>query len=293
MKAFLKKLIFYGFITFVTINLISWLSLYSLKNSSFYKPQFLKNEVVENQFDYIVIGSSLGLTGIDTKIIDSIQKTKGINLSMDGTFLSSNYLMLQHFYALNKKTKICILAVNPYDIANAKPKLNLNDYRFLPFVNEDYVYNYYKKLENNHFKILTNSNYFPFLGVSFYNSELFFPSILVALSPKLHNRFDQKGNYAYIGSTNLPIKKKLNTILKWKNPYIEKIQKLCDSNQTKLLVYIAPKFKTTVFNTNKKFQLINYSDAILDTKMFYDTIHINNFGRKLVSEKFAKELKMK
>jgi hypothetical protein len=293
MKHFLKKIFIYGFLVFVAINLIAWLSLSSLQNSSFYKPSYLKYEIKEENFDYIVIGSSVGLTGLDTKLIDSIQKTKGINLSMDGTFLNSNHLMLQHFFALNKKTNYCILAVNPNDIANSKPKLNLNDYRFLPFINEDYVFEYYNKMENDNFKILSNSKYFPFLGVSLYNSELFYPSLLVAIHPKTHNRFDDNGNYAYVGNTVLEDKKIKKIIINWNNPYVEKIKNLCLKNKTKLIIYLAPKYKTEVENQNKKYEIINFTSEIVDSKMFYDSIHINESGRRQVSEKIAKTLIMK
>ena len=151
MKKFVVKLFLYSTIAIFFFNAIAVLSLYCLKNSSFYKPQFLYHEVNEPKFDYIIIGSSIGLTGLDTQLIDSICNKKGLNLCIDDTSLSSNYLMLQHYYAQNKKVDYCIVAVSSWDLANKNPAISNNDYRFLPFVNRNYVYQYYKGLEKGFF----------------------------------------------------------------------------------------------------------------------------------------------
>ena len=68
-----------------------------------YKNQFVKNGVKETEFDYVVLGSSTGLTTLDTKLIDEKMYTSGLNISMDDTSLSSHYLMLQYFLSLGKK----------------------------------------------------------------------------------------------------------------------------------------------------------------------------------------------
>jgi hypothetical protein len=60
-----------------------------------------------------------------------------------------------------------------------------------------------------------------------------------------------------------------------------------------LIIYLAPKYKTQVENQNKKYEIINFASEIVDSKMFYDSIHINESGRRQVSEKIAKTLIMK
>ena len=83
MKQFLKSIGLYGLISFLFFNGIAFLCLFFLSKSSFYKPSFVKNGVVNNSFDYVVLGSSTGLTTLDTKLIDSVTGMKGLNISMD------------------------------------------------------------------------------------------------------------------------------------------------------------------------------------------------------------------
>lgn len=289
MRLFIKKLCIYGIVFFLFFNCIALFSLFVLGRSSFYKPQFVKNTIKENSFDYVVLGSSTGLTTLDTKLIDSITNKSGLNISMDDSALNSQYLMLQYFYKLNKKTKKLVLAVTPWDLKNANPKLNNNDYRFLTFVNDDFVYDYYKNFEKGFFKPLTFSKFCPIIGVSYYNTEIFFPSIIALVKPKFRNKFDDKGNFSY-PKTGKPLKLNKDTYeLIIKNPYYFKIKKFCNDNNIELITYISPIFKTKVFT--KEIDIINHSNIIDDEKLFYDDIHVNKNGRKLCSELFSSYIK--
>ncbi|WP_395052165.1 hypothetical protein [Flavobacterium sp.] len=290
MKKFLLHIFKYGLLVFILLNAIAWCSLYFLRNSSFYKPQFLSHEVKDINFDYIVIGSSIGLTTLNTALIDSLTNKKGINLSIDDTAISSNYLMLNHFYKQGKKSNYCILSISNWDLANKNPVLNDNDYRFLPFVSQDYVFNYFKNLEQGYFKPLTFSHYFPAIGVCYYNTEIFYPSIVSAIKPNKRNRFDEKGNYFYPEMGTIQPKKWSSITLSWKNPYIEKIQKLCNENNSTLIIYQAPIFNTKIINKNKRYNFVNNANVIKKDTYFFDEIHLNQYGRKKASTIFAKEL---
>ncbi|MGL2966833.1 hypothetical protein [Flavobacterium sp. XGLA_31] len=289
MKKFLLKIALYTLALLLFFNAVAWCSLYFLRNSSFYKPEFLTHEVKENQFDYIIIGSSIGLTSLNTVQIDSTLKTTGLNLSIDDTSINSNYLMLEHFYHQNKKAAYCILAVNYWDLANEKPTLSDNDYRFLPFVNEAYVFDYYSELETGYFKPLTWSHYMPFVGVGYYNTEVFYSSVLAAVHPEKRNRFDAKGNYSYPNNGEVKSKNKTMTTLEWKNPFIKRIQQLCDKNHTQLIIYQAPNFSVSIKNNQANFVLINHSDLITKPNLFYDELHLNEGGRKLATQAFAND----
>ncbi|HLP63697.1 hypothetical protein [Flavobacterium sp.] len=287
MKKFLLHILKYGLILFILINAIAWLNLYFLRNSSFYKPSFLTHEVKQTQFDYVVIGSSIGLTTLDTKLIDSLTNKKGINLSIDDTAISSNYLMLNHFFKQGKKTQFCVLALSHWDLAIEHPVLNDNDYRFLPFVSNDYVSDYYQNCEEGYFKPLMLSQYIPAIGVCYYNTEVFYPSLIAAIRPNKKNRFDENGNYFYPETAEVPEKQIESIALNWKNPYVQKISDLCKENNTRLIIYQAPIYKTNVVNTNSSYPFINHASALKDKLYFYDNIHVNYLGRKAASALFA------
>lgn len=293
MKKFLTKITFYTFFILLIGNATAYLSLYVLGKSQLYKNQFVKNGVAATQFDYVVLGSSTGLTTLDTKLIDEKIHTSGLNISMDDTSLSSHYLMLQFFLSLGKKTKQLVLCVTPDDLQNPINKLNNNDYRFLTEVQDSLVYNYYNRLEDKGLKVLTYSKFFPILGISYYNNELFYPSFYAFLKPNKRNRFDDKGNYTYPQIiNNLSEVGFASSKTNYVNPSFLKIQKLCQQKGIELIVYQSPIYRTNVvFPTTNEFKIINHS-KILPEDLFYDNIHVNSKGRTFCTLAFCEEMKL-
>jgi len=292
MKKFLTKIAIYTFFILLIGNGIAFLSLYVLGKSQLYKNQFVKNGVKETNFDYVVLGSSTGLTTLDTKLIDKTLSTSGLNISMDDTSLSSHYLMLQYFLSLGKTTNQLILCVTPGDLQNPINELNNNDYRFLTEVQDTLVYNYYNRMEQEGLKVLTYSKFLPILGVSYYNNELFYPSLYAFLKPNKRNRFDDKGNYTYPQIANNIKKGSVATSkTSYKNPSFLKIKKLCQQKGIDLIVYQSPIHRTNVvFPPTDEFKIMNHS-SILPEELFYDNIHVNSKGRTFCTLAFCEEFK--
>lgn len=294
MNDFLKKLLVYGFVFLLVSNLIAFASLYFLGKSSFYKSQFLENEVKEKTFDYIVLGSSTGLTTLNTNIIDSVAGTKGINLSIDDTALNSHYLMLEHFYSLGKKTKYCILDVNYWNLQDAHPTLNDNDYRFVTHILKDYTYDYYNDLETNKVKVLAWSRYFPLLAIGYYNTELFYPSLLTIVKPRKKNRFDNKGNYTYPSrGKKMKLIEKKEMQVSIQNPYFNRIVELCKKNNTYLILHQSPIIDKKVFlEDSNNYKYINHSILELSEDSYYDKIHVTQKGNSICSISLGNQLKL-
>jgi hypothetical protein len=287
MKRFLIKIGIYGFVIFIVLNLISFMCLFFLANSTFYKQQFIKNGINQVSFDYVILGSSTGLTTLDTKQIDSITNKKGLNISMDDSALSSQYLMLQHFYNCGKKTNSLILCVMPGDLETINPKVNGNDNRFIPFIRNDYVYNYFRGIDGENKNVYLLSNYFPLVGLSYFNTELFYPSLVSIFNPSARNRFDDKGNYSYpIDNSNKKFKNAENLIrtIEYKNPYLNKVINFCNENNIKLTLYQSPIYNTKIIFP-KTVNIINHSDFLTNPDCFYDRIHVNTKGRELCTKK--------
>lgn len=293
MRKFLKYIGLLLLVFFGVATLISLGCLYTLRNSSFYKPPFLANAVPQTEFDYIVLGSSVGLTTLDTKLMDSINHTTGINLSMDDTGMSSQFLMLQHFLAEGKKTKYCILAPGIAALENKTVNFGDNDYRFLMFVNRDYVYDYYKNASSISCAAQAGmmTKWLPFIGLSYYNTEVFYPSLNAMLKPTQRNRFDEKGNYSYPKRKNKFKEKPLRILeMDFEHPYLEKIEALCKANDIQLIYYFAPTRAAQVTYSDPGFPVINHSQVLKDDSLFYDDIHVNYIGREKVSTLFAEFL---
>lgn len=289
MSEFLKKIVIYGLASFIVLNLIAFLSLYFLGKSCFYKQQFVQNGVKETNFDYIVLGSSTGLTTLDTKLIDSISGKSGLNISIDDSGLSSHYLMLQQFYEIGKKTDMLVLCVIPSDLENNNPQINTNDYRFLPSLWDENVHLFFKELKGKDKWIYSSSRYVPLVGVSYFNSELFFPGVLSLFQPKKRNLFDDKGNYSYpiptIKTENLDFTSQ-NKNISLHNPYLYKIIEFCKNNHIKLLLYQSPISQVNAIYPDK-IKVLNHSSLLNSEGLFFDAIHVNKKGRKICSEQFA------
>jgi hypothetical protein len=294
MKKFITNTIIHFAILFVLANIISFISLKVLRNSDFYKPSFLVNSFNQDEkFDYIILGSSRGLTTLNSNQIDDSLKTYGINLSMDDTGVGSHYLMLEHFLKMGFKTDIVILNVDPWNTKIAHPIIKSNDHRFLPFIDMGYVQDYYSKLEKG-LTVLSSANYFPLLSVAYYNLEIFFPSIYVLDNRQKRNHFDKKGNFSYPNTYKELQKgeKRKTTKLRFINPYLEKIEHLCDINNITLIYYVAPMFKTKLSNVNYPNKIIiDHSKSISAPALFYDNKHVNKIGRKIITALFITKLK--
>ena len=290
MKLFLKK---FGILTLsfaLVTTAMSYAGFFALRQSDFYKPSFLANSVNQKEFDYIILGASNGLTTLNTEVIDSILSTQGINLSVDDTAVSSQYLMLQHFIAEGKRTKYCILASSPYSFDATNNAVNDNDYRFLMYANRPYVSDYYKQFPETRARLMYYSKWMPTLGMSYYNAELFYPSLISIVDPKKRNRFDEKGNYGYPF-----VKTKAEAItdfeaveIKFSNSFVEKIKALCDTNSIELICYISPIRSKEAIVNDSGYNVINHSNELLNTKYFNDEIHVNALGRQTSSINFAR-----
>lgn len=292
MRKFLKKIAIYGFLSLVSFNLVAWASLYILGRSQFYKPQFISNGLKSRNYDYVVLGSSTGLTTLDTRQIDSITGLRGVNLSMDDTAAPSHYLMLQHFLEEGHSTQTLVLSVLPWDAQVTDPKIGKNDYRFLTYGDRDYVQAHFQALEDGYFRPLTLSRYLPIIGVATYNTEVFFPSLIAAAKPMYHNRFDDYGNYSYPESGGVTLTQKTTSPVHMRNPYLKKIEAVCKARGIRLIYYLSPNASTR-YATGNSHEFINHSDLLDDGNRFYDGIHVNSRGRKVCSEAVAELLKTK
>lgn len=290
MKQFMKSISIYGFGIFIVLNMMAYLCLYFLENASFYKQQFINNSVPEMHFDYIILGSSTGLTTLNSKQIDSVSGFQGLNCSIDDSGLSAHYLLLQQFYAYGKTTDKLVLCVMPEDLANANPTINGNDYRFLPNGKDEPVKHYFNAMEGKNKWIYQLTPYIPLVGVSYFNTELFYPAVLASIQPQKRNLFDEKGNYSYpvnhSASKGLEGTKKIVKKVNIQNPYFSKIVDFCQTNQIDLILYQSPIYNTTI-SLKTTIPFINHSTFLENKELFYDKIHVNRNGRVICSQEIG------
>lgn len=293
MKKFILKSLTILIIFIIIGNGISIAFRYSLKNSSFFKPSFLLNNFkTTNTFNYFILGSSRGLTTIDTKQLDSELNMSGINLSMDDTDLKTHLLMLKHFYSSGYNSEYCILTLDESNFNKSDIKLGDNDYKFAPYIQKKYVQEHFLNYEKIALKPIYFSQYLPLLCFSYYNLQLIPASIISFTKPKYRHRFDEKGNYTYPISNHQTNSKKVRNIKKTiTNSLIKQIEKITSTNNTKLIIYVAP-YKNLSLAINSSYTVINHSSIIENETYFYDPIHVNSKGRIIATSKFSESFKL-
>lgn len=294
MKQFVYKIVLYSVIFLFTINLFSFLGRESLKRSSFFKPSFLANSFnPEEKFDYFILGSSRGLTTLNSNTIDQRLKFFGVNLSMDDTDLKTHLLMLKHFYNLGFQSDYCILTLDHYNFASNMSQLANNDHRFSQFISEKIVREHFRKYEQTTLKPIYNSLFLPFLSYSYYNLQLLPASAIAMIKPNKRHLFDENGNYTYpdFGGTNSKNVESTKEESQITNCLVEEIRSICEQNGTELIVYIAP-YRDISFELYDSKNLINHSGYITDDGLFYDDKHVNKSGREYATIGFIRDFKI-
>ena len=296
MKNFIIQVFKYGLFVLILSNAISFLANYFLRNSFFYKSTSIVNQFKKGEeFDYVVAGSSRGLTTIDTELLDENLATKGYNLSMDDTGLPSHLLMIQHFFESGFSAKRCILVLDEFHFERSPDGISGNDYRMAPFASRQYVKEYFFNREEGVIKPLALAGYFPALAFSYYNSELITASIIAGFRPTYRHRFDEFGNYSY-PNFSLPESEKANkttSVTKSvNNPLLVFLQDYLKKRNCELLIYIAPyQYKDLDIKNPLHFSIIDDSRLLTDKTLFFDPIHVTERGKKQATLSLADRLK--
>jgi hypothetical protein len=242
--------------------------------------------------DYVVIGSSRGLTTLNTNKIDSALGITGFNASTDGGGIATNWLMLKHLIHCNVKFKYCILVLDDMGIEDNTYQFSKNTYRFIPFFNYDHIQNEINKFEDCREKFnFRASRFYPGFSV-FENNKVILPTAIKSLfNPDQRNRFDKKGNYIYPVNNKLDKMYENDTISYRKYGHVyHEFEKLCKKNNIKLITYIAP-LQDYHLNVPPKSHLINHSSLFNNSKYFYDHLHVNSIGRDKATYSFILNFK--
>ncbi|TNF43590.1 MAG: hypothetical protein EP311_02735 [Cytophagales bacterium] len=297
MKRFLLKIFSYLILVFLIGNIGAWSALKILGRSYFYKPNFIVNHFEgKGRFDYVIAGSSRGLTTINTEEVDRQTGLKGLNISMDDTGLPSQFLMIKHFFESGNQADRVILTLDLGHFEESEQMLNDNDYRFVSYSHRDYIWEYFYTYEKGVIRPLTLSNYFPVFAIGYYNLELVWPAGLSLIKPTYTNRFDWNGNYSYPNSS---LQSKSEEI-QWEiiekqpsNPILKEIESYLKQKNSQLILYVGPylgKQLVVPGGNGSDFPLINHSAIFTEAKYFFDVDHVNDLGKAEATQKFVEAL---
>jgi len=242
------------------------------------KVQYLQT-IKNKQFDYIFLGSSRVLNGVDETVFSD---KKVLNLGMLGQTLNETKLMLDilNEYNINANT-ICIQIDGD---SGVQKESTLSTYAFVPLLDIDKVKTHFKN--NNYDETLINIPFARYMnyGHKFGLRELCIKilkkqsALSFGFSPLQKN--DKITIQPYIfKEENIPSKEQLQTLIETGNTYNMKIR-----------FFTAPYYQaknSKLFDKIKnEFNILYYGNMFTDKNYFYDPIHLNSEG----SNKFTKTL---
>ena len=263
-----------------------------LRSSYFFKASYVHSYLNGKNLDYVIIGSSRGLTTLNSNQIDSNLGLNGFNASTDGGGIATNILMLKHLINNNVKFKYCIFVLDQIGIEDNIYQFSKNTYRFVPFCNESYIQETINKFENSKEKRNFQwSRIYPGFTIFENNKTLLTAAIESFFNPQKRNRFDEKGNYTY------PLGDTINQHLKFDTLQFSQfglvysdLKQICEANNIILITYIAP-IKSTYLKLPEIMNLINHSKHLKNASFFADDLHVNSFGREVATDSFCRDFR--
>jgi hypothetical protein len=240
-------------------------------------------------FDYALHGSSRAFTTIDIPGIDSAKKLKGINISVDGSSIPDQYIMLKLFLKNGNTVKKLYLQIDPFS-SNTEDLFDFAIPKFLPYMKEKMVFDHFKQFGGEWYAF----RYIPFYRYAKYNTLWGAHEVLIDQFHILPQDFDQYGDFFY-PNVNYKGPEKLRHLtfdLNGKYKFLNQIIDLCKEHHIQLVLFTAPvadiiidadyKQNIAAFTQMMKAKDVayyNYGDLYgNDPKFFYNEIHITKEG---------------
>lgn len=302
MKRFIIKISVYAGM------LVAFLVIYALfcenlfKNNDYYlgnSKRYWQLSQKDQEVDYLVLGSSRAYGSLDVSLLDSIIGKKGINLGLNGSGFTENFVTLKLFLENGNKADFVFLQVDPYSLMSDRSFSNsFHSYAYLPFWDKD------KEIKN----VLHANNpilkkwpfYPPLLAYFIYNNYYSPYNVYKGLKnngefcgydfdcSNGNKRFNVSTQNKEINGEEILIEPNSNDIL-----YYEKILNLAEENNMEIISYMAPTLDNFPnYDSIEVLRSINYktSDSINKSRFYSDATHMNESGRRIFTSRFGEFL---
>ena len=240
-----KKVIIFILVTIAGFYTLNYTYDYFIRKNDFNKVWWL-DHIKNKEYDFAFLGHSRVYTMIQTDTLEKYWNKKGINISLDGSNISQQYLMLYLFLKNGNTVKDVYYNIDFNEFEN---HLN-NEMRvwcFLPYIYDDVVYTELGKAYGE--KRAFCWRYLPFYKNVEFNSKIGFLSVansIIKLEKKPFNKYgDFKGisnHKGKIGRNYQPnnIYPQLLNLEEFRN-----ILTICKKNNIRLHLYTTPVWKET------------------------------------------------
>jgi hypothetical protein len=288
MKKFFARLLFLLLLCLAIFWVLDVGFTYVFKKGYYTKIQWLYNKQGE-EYDYAIHGSSRAFTTLDIPMIDTATGKKGINISVDGSSIPDQLLMLKIFLHNKNSIKRLYLQIDPFS-SDTEEIFDFAIPKFFPYLKEDIVFDHFKQFGYQWYAY----RYVPFYRYAMYNTLWGPHEVLIDQFKILPRDFDQYGDFFY---PNIDYKgpEKLRSLtfdLNGKYKFLNEIALLCRQKRIQLILFTAP---VADININEEYHqnivsftrmmkskgipYYNYGDLYGNrAENFYNEIHLNRKG---------------
>lgn len=272
------------------------------------------NDIFEGNInaELIIIGASRSFVNISPLLLDSTLHQKAYNLGIDGGDFNLAYTRLKVYLRKNKKPKTIIYSISTPDLQRSSEFYNME--QFIPYLNDTILRNGIEGYENSFKKfdyIIPAMKYRSYpkyysIGVKLYYGA----SVNIEDGHKRINGYQARpriwdSSFHTFKSSG----KKFN--IKPEFIFIKQFYELidlCKKQNIKLYFVFSPEYKNVqpmfvnrdsifaIYSTAARLNNIpffNYSNDSIsyNTKYFYNSEHLNQFGSEIFTRKLAMDIK--
>ncbi|GHC51658.1 hypothetical protein [Ulvibacter litoralis] len=287
MKKLLLKTLFYLLVIAITAFVFEKLFTYTHYHNA---PRSSEDWVMSldstDTFDYVLLGSSRVLNNIDPKIIEEKTGKKGINLGVYGGQAFDIKLFAERLINL-KNTAHLYIQVD--DSWNNDREGKTSSFNWLPFIEEDFVWEQFNALENEQYWYY---KHIPFYKYASFDSEIGIRDFIKGITNQKLKSIADSGFISLEeeipseeASKTYPFKLK-DTM----NLQINHILRMCTENNVPVTFFTAPIFNAEGDHSILNKYLPNYHDftnTYSNPDYFKDRRHLNATGAFHFSEKIA------
>lgn len=288
MKKFFKHLLVLSLLSLGIFWLLDLGFTYVFKKGYYTKIQWLYNKQAQ-EYDFAINGSSRAFTTLDLSKIEERTGKKGINISVDGSSIPDQFLMLKIFLHNKNTIKKLYLQIDPFS-SNTEEIFDFAIPKFFPYLKEDIVFDHFKQFGYE----WSAYRYIPFYRYAKYNTLWGPHEVLIDQFKILPQDFDQYGDFFYPNiDYKGPVKlRHLTFDLNGKYRFLNEIISLCRQQRIELVLFTAPVADIIIDadyhrNTIKFMEMMkskgvayyNYGNLYgNDPENFYNEIHLNKRG---------------
>ena len=289
MKKFLRYTLLLLVATLILMYALDWVYTSIYNHSQVRSKVQLVLNAPPKHYDAIVIGSSRAENHVVSKLFEANGLT-AYNLGMSGSNLCENSLLLKLFFEKGNTANVVLLQLD-LNFITEEPAVGVQAL-FIPYIaNNSTVYNHYAANTPNSFAM----KYVPFYRYCTNDAKIGMREIIMTMIKKKSKTIATDGYAPLSGQLKENQLLHLREETATSNRYYNEIKSACQSNNSRLIPFMAPICMEAASNNYfKKLkqhvpELFDYTKAISEDSLFSSCGHLNDKGAETFTKLLLKQ----